>query len=389
MTGDRAPVERSSWEDDRTGARGWLVIDDLHNGVSGGGLFMHPGATEREVTDLAATMSLKNTIQEPRFGGGKGGIRFDPHSPEATGVLRRFMVAHRDAIAHRWSTGGDLYTSNEVIERIAREDLGLPSAFVAMAEMLARHAGIPSQAGVMTARIALPWDERFSLGEAATGHSVAESIRVVAPDRPRVAVQGFGTVGASLAHFLADADVGTLVGVCEQDGWLHCPDGLDVPELLRRRGVRGPFTDVLAAGLPPGWRWTPRRPGQSDEELLAEFAAACGADVLSACATRYALTRTVLDAFVDAGGRHVVCGANNALASAALADEYRDRGVTVVPEWVSNAGTAILFVEVLKTPAWTAGTERRLFDVITERITRFLREHQPAAAGPPKSGVTP
>lgn len=382
VTDDRTPAQIMHWQDDRTDARGWLVIDCLLNGVSGGGLFMHPGATYEEVADLAATMSLKNTIQEPQFGGGKGGIRFDPHSPAAVGVLRRFMLAHREVIEHRWSTGGDLYTSNEVIERIAREDLGLPSAFVALATMLSWRYDIPSQAVTMSDRIAAPWNEYFSLGEAATGHSVAESVRVVAGDRPRVAVQGFGTVGSSLAHFLTVSGIGTVAGICEQDGWLHCPDGIDVAELLRRRASvrhkQPTFACLLGADLPRGWHWTPRRPGQPDEDMLAEFTAATRADVISACATRYALTRTVLEAFADSGGRYVVCGANNALASAALADEFGRRGVIVVPEWVSNAGTAILFVEILKTPVWHDGTKDRIFAAITERITRFLRNNGPA-----------
>lgn len=367
------------WRDDQTEARGWLVIDSLINGVSGGGLFMHLDATLEEVVDVAATMSLKNTIQEPQFGGGKGGIQFDPHSPAAVGVLRRFMMAHRAVIEHQWSTGGDLYTSNEVIERIAREDLRLPSAFVALANMLSRWYNIPSQAATISERIAKPWNEHFSLGQAATGHSVAESIRLVALGRPRVAIQGFGTVGSSLAHFLTASDIGTVAGICEKDGWLSSPGGIDVEVLLQwrkslghRPAALGSFTQ---AGLPKGWRWTPRKDGQPDEELLAEFITAVQPDVISPCATRYALTETVMQAFTSSYGRYVVCGANNAFSSTELSEEYRRRGLTILPEWVSNAGTAILFVEILKTTRWENQAAERIFAAITERIARFLTKN--------------
>jgi glutamate dehydrogenase (NAD(P)+) len=375
------PEHVTHWQDDRTDAAGWLVVDRLVNGVSGGGLFMHPDATLDEVTDLAATMSLKNTLQRPQFGGGKGGIRFDPNSPEAVGVLRRFMLAHRSEIENIWSTGGDLYTSNEVIETIAQKDLGLPSAFVAMAKMLAREYGIPSQASAITRRITEPWNEYFSLGEAATGHSVAESIRLVTTGlvttgRPRVAIQGFGTVGASLAHFLTASGIGTVVGVCEQDGWLSHPDGIDVPTLLRWRGAlagrRPAFAEFAEMGLPAGWQWTPRKPGQSDEDLFTQFVAAIQPDVLSPCARRYAVTEPVLRALVRGGGRTVICGANNAFSSPDIAGDHQRRGLVTLPEWASNAGTAILFAEVLKVADWDNRSAGRIFAAITTRIAEFV-----------------
>lgn len=374
MNRNSLPHKVLTWQDDRTDARGWLIIDSFASGVSGGGLFMHPGATKDEVADLAATMSLKNTIQEPQFGGGKGGIRFDPNSPEATGVLRRFMLAHRDVIEHEWSTGADLYTSGEVIEKIAREDLGLPSAFVAMARMLSRHAGIPSQVDRMAERMNSRWNAHFSVEEASTGHSVAEAIRLVTDGRPRVAVQGFGSVGSSAAHALTVSDIGSVVGICELDGFLTSPGGIDVAELLRRRlkDPKAPLSTLARTDPPADWRWVPRGEKQSDEELLTAFVTDVRPDVISPCAKRYALTEPVMRAFAHGGGRYVVCGANNAFESEELREQYGHKGITILPEWVSNSGAALLFAEILKTDQWDDRSAEKIFAIITERITRFL-----------------
>ncbi|MCX5233516.1 Glu/Leu/Phe/Val dehydrogenase dimerization domain-containing protein [Streptomyces sp. NBC_00233] len=371
-----APCRVLPWQDSKTDATGWIVIDRLVNGVSGGGLFMHPEATVDEVADLARTMSFKNTLQDPQFGGGKGGIRFDPGSPEAEGVLRRFMADNKALLATEWSTGADLYTSNETIEKIAREDLGLPSAFSAMADMISRVHGIPSQAHAMSTRMAIPWNEYFSLDGCATGHSVAEAIRLIGPEHPRVVLQGFGAVGSSTAYFLDALNTGRVTGICERDGYLYRQDGLDVEELVRRRTALGRRTQGLAEllehGIPVGHRWVPRKPGQSDPDLLAELIETVRPNVLTPCATRYALTATVLGAFVRGGGRYIVSGANNAFASATIFESAQRAGIAVLPEWVSNAGNALLFAETLKIDDWTDSTPSHLFSIIRRRIATFL-----------------
>ena len=79
------------WKDSFTDAAGWLVIDRLINGVCGGGTFMHAAATEKEVIDLARTMSWKNSLQRIPFGGAKAVIRHDHTLPDATLVLQRFL----------------------------------------------------------------------------------------------------------------------------------------------------------------------------------------------------------------------------------------------------------------------------------------------------------
>jgi glutamate dehydrogenase (NAD(P)+) len=339
---------------------------------------MHPGATVREVADLAATMSLKNTLVSPRFGGGKGGIRFDARSPEAEGVLRRFMLANRALIADRWSTGADLYTSNELIEKIAREDLRLPSAFAAIGAMIGRVRGIPSQADQIGQRMASRWDDYFSLEECATGYSVAHAVGVVASTRPRVAIQGFGHVGSSAAHFLHTLDIADVVGICEKDGFIIGQAGLDIGRLIRR--IKGASNESSAANLHKvfveigrsEYAWHPRKPHQSDEDLFVDFLREARPTILSPCAARYAVTETVLDTILECGTRQIVSGANNVFASTAIADSAERAGLTILPEWVSNSGNAILFAELLGRDRWSDSSSKTIFATIKHCIADFI-----------------
>jgi glutamate dehydrogenase (NAD(P)+) len=128
-TVSNGPVKIIKWKDKQTKAIGWIVIHSLINGIAGGGLFMHAKATLQEVSDLAKSMSYKNCIiKNPQMGGAKGGIKFDANHPEAQNVLARFLIDNKAIIENLWCTGGDLNTSNEIIETIVKRELGFPSA---------------------------------------------------------------------------------------------------------------------------------------------------------------------------------------------------------------------------------------------------------------------
>ena len=54
------PYMRVTWTDPVTGRNGYLVIDRLVRGISGGGTRVRRGVTLEEVERLAHTMTLKN-----------------------------------------------------------------------------------------------------------------------------------------------------------------------------------------------------------------------------------------------------------------------------------------------------------------------------------------
>lgn len=390
---ERSAEKVIAWNDSEpSGATGWIVIDCLINGVSGGGLFMHEHATEQEVTDLARSMTLKNGLQSPQFGGGKGGIRFDPRHPDAPGVLRRFLVDNKECIEHEWCTGADLNTSNEVIHRIIQDDLGLQSGFHCLGNMLHTRFGIENQSKKMLDRIKEKMNPIFPLSESATGYTVAKCIQMLAPKEIRIVIQGFGAVGKSLAYFAQLKGLGKIVGITEVDGFIYNEAGIDVMGLFAQKGdasVMGArLADFLDETARQTCHWTARNEGESGEAYLVRFLGSVRADVFCPCAARYQVTGKVLhtlrsDTFRDSPMPFIIGGANNIYDHPETFSMVEQSGIATIPEWVSNCGNALLFMESLKSqdngPQWVETFVRE----IESRIENLF-----AAVDPPGNALT-
>jgi glutamate dehydrogenase (NAD(P)+) len=162
----------------------------------------------------------------------------------------------------------------------------------------------------------LPYDELgvTGFGVAEVADELSESLR-----GKRVAIQGFGAVGAAAAKRFADLGA-LVVAVSSVHGALHDPDGLDVPRLLALRETLGDAAvGEYGRVLPLG------------KELLAPC------DVLVPAATQDVIDKDWAGR-INAG--MVVEGAN--LPTTAAAQEVlAARGITVVPDFIANAGGII------------------------------------------------
>jgi glutamate dehydrogenase (NAD(P)+) len=284
--------------------RGVLVIDNTARGMGKGGMRMSPGVTVAEVARLARVMTYKWAGADLFFGGAKAGIAADPASPDREGILRAFVRALAQEIPARYVAGLDMGLT-ERDAAIVQDELGDRGAAV----------GTPHALGGM------PYDE---LG--VTGYGVAEAADAAARDAglelsgARVAVQGFGAVGHAAARRLAELGA-TVVAVSTVHGALHDPDGLDVARLLALRGEAGD-----AAVKEYGGRLL-----DVGAELLVP------ADVLVPAALQDVIGEDVAGRIQ---ARIVVEGANLPTDRAAQR-VLAARGVTVVPDFVANAGGVV------------------------------------------------
>ncbi|MFE1500662.1 Glu/Leu/Phe/Val dehydrogenase dimerization domain-containing protein, partial [Streptomyces albidoflavus] len=207
-----APLLSVGWTDHVTGRRGHLVVDRLVRGVASGGLRMREGCTADEVAGLARGMTVKEALHyDPSaryvpLGGAKGGIDCDPRSPEAYGVLVRYLRAMRPYVERFWTTGEDLGLTQDLVDRAVAE-VGLVSSVQAVYPLLDDEATARKR---LADAFAIEVDG-LGLDELVGGLGVAESV-LVALDRAgreyagtRVSMQGFGTRGAATARFLARA----------------------------------------------------------------------------------------------------------------------------------------------------------------------------------------
>lgn len=289
----------------RTGMKGVLVIDNTARGIGKGGTRMSPGVTVNEVSRLARVMTWKWAAVDLFYGGAKAGIVADPASPDKEAVLRAFARALSNEVPREYVMGLDMGLTEDDAA-IIQDELGDRGAAV----------GTPAHLG------GVAYDK---LG--VTGYGVAEAADAAAGHQglemagSRVALQGFGAVGSAAARRFAALGA-TVVAVSTAHGALHDPSGLDVDALLAAREEHGDhFVTRHSSG-------TVLAPGR---ELTVDC------DILVPAALQDVIDRTTAR---DIKAKLVVEGANLP-TSAEARSILAERGITVLPDFVANAGGVV------------------------------------------------
>jgi glutamate dehydrogenase (NAD(P)+) len=316
-----------TWHDPDSGRPGFLVIDRLIDGASGGGLRMRAGCTVDEVADLARAMSLKEAVaytpgdRYTPFGGAKGGIDCDPYDPDAVGVLRRYLEAMRPFLERHWATGEDFGLRQETIDAAALE-VGLRSSIDAALLRLD-----DPDAGLQRIRDAFAVDvDGIGLGDVVGGYGVAQAAlaalerTALAPAATRAVVQGFGSMGGATARYLDRAGV-RVVGIADRDGLIANAAGLDVERLLAARDDHGAIDRAaLAAG---------------DERRAGTDWLALDAELLVPAAMSYVIG----PGEAERVSARVIVEAANVATLPEAERRLAERRVVVVPDFVANLAT--------------------------------------------------
>lgn len=316
----REPYLRLHWEDDQTGARGYLVVDTLVGGLATGGTRMRAGCTMREVEDLARGMTRKTAAFDLPIGGAKGGIDFDPKDPRAVDVLTRFCEAMHPFLDRHWVTAEDLGVTQQLIDEVFAR-LGMRQSY---------HAAIERSANceATTERIYRGLNAQVPgglLGDVIGGYGVAQAclaaayVREMEIARTSVAVQGVGTMGGGAAWYLHEAGM-RVVALADAAGTLYDPAGLDVPALLETRDRYGEIDRDAV----------PARVQRLDRDQILGM----DVDILVPAAVSYAITGQNC-AQVTAP---IVVEAANAATTMDAELDLTARGIAVVPDFVANAG---------------------------------------------------
>ncbi|GGN45615.1 glutamate dehydrogenase [Streptomyces kronopolitis] len=289
----------------RTGMKGVLVIDNTARGIGKGGTRMSPGVTVDEVSRLARVMTWKWAAADLFYGGAKAGIVADPASRDKEAVLRAFARALSNEVPRAYVMGLDMGLTEDDAA-IIQDELGDRGAAVGTPE----HLG-----GVAYDRLGV------------TGYGVAEAADAAARHQglplagARVALQGFGAVGSAAARRFVELGA-TVVAVSTAHGALHDPGGLDLDALLAARAEHGD-------------RFVTHRPSGSALAAGDELTVDC--DIVVPAALQDVITHRTAH---EIKAKLVVEGANlptSAQARTVLAE----RGITVVPDFVANAGGVV------------------------------------------------
>ena len=322
-----------------------------HNGVRGpykGGVRYHPKADQDEVRALASLMTWKNAIVDIPFGGAKGGVQCDPHAL-SSGELNRLTRRYTTNIEHLIAVNRD----------ILAPDLGTNAQ--TMAWMMDAYGQIHGYTpGIVTGK---PVELGGSVGrEQATGRGVLFVMRSVAadlgmdPDGARIVIQGFGNVGSWTARIAGELGC-KVVAVSDANGGVHNDAGLDVDALVAHSDEAG-----TVVGFPGADSIGNDELLELDCEVLVP--AAVGRVVHEGNASR-----------VRAG--LVIEAANHPLTPEADAI-LEDRGVTVIPDILVNAGGVIVsyfeWTQNLYQHRWTLEEVNEELDAIITKAYRTVRE---------------
>ncbi|MGW6906028.1 Glu/Leu/Phe/Val family dehydrogenase [Streptomyces sp. NPDC054940] len=290
----------------RTGMKGVLVIDNTARGIGKGGTRMSPTVSVGEVARLARVMTWKWAGVDLFYGGAKAGIVADPASPDKEAVLRAFARALSNEVPREYVMGLDMGLTEDDAA-VIQDELGDRGAAVGTPE----HLG-----GVAYDKLGV------------TGYGVAETTDAAAGRLglplagARIAIQGFGAVGSAAARRFAEFGA-TVVAVSTAHGALHDPTGLHVDDLLAAREEHGDHFVTV-----PTVRGAPLASG-------AELTVEC--DVLVPAALQDVIDHTNAH---EIKARLVVEGANLP-TSVDAQDVLARRGITVLPDFVANAGGVV------------------------------------------------
>src|SRR5438132_2489395 len=294
---------------------GYGVQHSTGRGPGKGGIRFHPGVTLEEVEGLAMLMTWKCAVTDLPLGGAKGGVAVDPHKltrRQVERLTKRYTAAILPIIGpERDIPAPDVNTDESTMAWIVDT----------VTMMTGQHSpevvtGKPIELGGSRGRTE------------ATGRGVAfvtlEALKRAGrrPDNTRVAVQGFGNVGSVTAKGLAEAGC-KIVGISDISGGYASSNGIDIPRAIEhvksnpRRTLEG-FPGLSKI---------------SNAELLA-----MDVDVLVPAA---------LEGQIHEDNAHsvrapiIVEGANGPVT--ADADRMlTDRGVTIVPDILANAGGVVV-----------------------------------------------
>jgi glutamate dehydrogenase (NAD(P)+) len=333
---------------------GYRVHHNTALGPTKGGLRYDLGVNLGEVTALAMLMSWKCALMGLPYGGAKGGVRCNP---------RELSPRELEHLTRRYTT--------EIIHMIG-PDLDIPAPDLGtdeqtMAWMMDTYSMTQGKSvpGVVTGK---PIIVGGSAGRReATGRGIVFVLYQAAKSLgqelrgKKIAIQGFGNVGSVAARLLWN-DGCTIVGISDVKGGLWNPAGLDVRQLQDH---------VTQTGSVVGF---PGAEPVTNEAILEQ-----PCDVLIPAAVDSVIHARNADRIKA----HIVVEAANGPTTPEADVILRDRGVTVMPDILCNAGGVVVsyfeWVQGLQYYFWKESEIiARLQEIMARSFTSVWRTSQKA-----------
>lgn len=288
---------------------GYRVQHNINRGPAKGGIRFSPEVSLDEVRALAMWMTWKCAVVNIPFGGAKGGVICDPH------IMSRSEL---ERMSRRYATEISILIGPN--SDIPAPDMNTnPQVMAWMMDTFSMHQGYSVPAVITGKPLAIGGSEG-RLEATARGVQVvtreALATQNMRPDKCAVVIQGFGNVGSITARLLSELGC-KIVALSDIKGGVYNSAGIDVHQALRFSKEHGNL-----AGLPGTEAVT-------NAQLLE-----LPCEVLVPAALENQLTERNAPRIK---ARMIVEAANG--PTTPEADRiFNDRGITVVPDILANAG---------------------------------------------------
>ena len=322
---------------------GYRVQHSSLRGPCKGGIRFHQDVNVDEVKALAAWMTFKCAIVNIPYGGGKGGVKVDPHTlskSELEKLTRRYTAAILPLIGPQQDIPApDVGTNAQTMD-------WLMDTYSMM-----RGYAVP---GVATGK---DIEVGGSLGRTeATGRGIMTVTRLVAEKhgikKARVAVQGAGNVGSISAKLIAENLGFDIVAISDVSGGIYNADGLDMNSVGAFLARKGLLKDYSAQGVKH----------ITNEELLM-----CECDILIPAALENQITAGIAEKLKASIIIEAANGPTSVEADAVLAS----RKIDVYPDILSNAGGVVVsyfeWAQNLQSLYWEEADVNRMLDKVMVR----------------------
>jgi glutamate dehydrogenase (NAD(P)+) len=229
----------------------YRVQHSHHRMPTKGGIRYSIHVNQDEVMALAALMTYKCALVDVPFGGAKGGIKISPRNTtpaQLQRITRRYTaeLIKKNFIGPGIDVPAPDYGSGEremawILDTYMSYNPGMIDGYACV-------TGKPvSQNGIRGRTEATGRGVTFGLKEVVSYKDDMKALGLTAglPGKT-VVVQGLGNVGYYTALYLQEEGC-KIIAICELEGAVHNPKGLDIPSLFRHRKETGSILDFPGA----------------------------------------------------------------------------------------------------------------------------------------------
>jgi len=288
---------------------GYRVQHNINRGPAKGGIRFSPFVSLDEVRALAMWMTWKCAVVGIPFGGAKGGVICEP---------RKMSRVELERMTRRYATEISILMGPN--SDIPAPDMNTnPQVMAWIMDTYSMHQGY-SVPAVITGKPLSIGGSEGRLEATARGVQVItrESMRDydMVPEDCSVVIQGFGNVGSITARLLYEMGC-KVIGLSDISGGVYNPRGINVSRALRYSKEHGTLQEL------------PDTESVTNEQLLE-----LPCDILIPAALENQLT-------IENAARikaHLIVEAANGPTTPEAEHILYDRGITIVPDILANAG---------------------------------------------------